>query len=296
MKAGKEYDYPAGVHKPEYETLASFGTMLLNDNVESIIQANNLCNDYGVDTISAGAVVAFATECYENGILTKKDTGGIELGWGNHRGSIALLEKILRREGIGDVLANGVKRAAEAIGKGAERYAIHAGGQEIAMHTPLFMDGMAASYNADAAPGRHTSGTGTAPITPMFRLMDVSGVCLLQFSSTSMGLPTDQLIAAATGWDFTSDEGTLAGERINNMRQAFAVREGFKPSDWDISSGRVVGNPPLEKGPVAGVTVDALALRAMCYEMQGWDPQTGKPSKEKLLELGLDDVAKDLWG
>jgi aldehyde:ferredoxin oxidoreductase len=295
MKAGKDYDYPAGVHKPEYETLASFGTMLLNDDVESIIQANNLCNDYGVDTISAGAIVAFAAECYEHGILTKKETGGIDLTWGNSRGFVALLEKMVRREGIGDVLANGVKRAAKAFGKGAEQYAIHAGGQELAMHDPRFMETMAPTFCGDPAPGRHTSSSGLAPLTPLFRLVDLSGLCLMHFVSTSMGLPFDKLISVATGWDMSSDEANLAGERVNVMRQAFAVREGFKPSDWDISSGRPIGKPPLEKGPVAGVTVDAVGLRTQNYLMWDWDPETGKPSKQKLLELGLDDVAADLW-
>jgi aldehyde:ferredoxin oxidoreductase len=99
--------------------------MCLNDNLESIIMANEICNLYGLDTISTGATIAFAMECYENGIITQKDTGGIELTWGNHKAMVEMTEKMGRREGFGDLLADGVKVAAERIGKGAERYAIH---------------------------------------------------------------------------------------------------------------------------------------------------------------------------
>lgn len=137
MKAGKaEYQYAAGAHKPEYETLCTFGTLCLNNNLESIIKANDICNRYGLDTISAGCVMAFAIECYENGILTREDTDGIELRWGNHRGIVAVLEKLAKREGIGDILADGVRVAATRIGNGAEAYAIHYHGQEPGMHDP----------------------------------------------------------------------------------------------------------------------------------------------------------------
>ena len=131
MKAGKEYDYEEGAHKPEYETLAAFGSMLLNDNAESIIMANDICSRYGLDTISAGATIAFAMECYDNGLITKADTDGIELTWGNHRAIIAMTEKLAKREGFGDVLADGTKVAAERIGKGSDKYAMHAGGRGI---------------------------------------------------------------------------------------------------------------------------------------------------------------------
>ena len=120
MKAGTEYNYPAGAHKPEYESLGMFGTNLLNDNLESIIMANDICNRYGLDTISTGACIAFAMECYEKGIITRKDTGGSDLTWGNHQAMVDMTEKIAKREGLGDILADGVKIAAERIGKGAE--------------------------------------------------------------------------------------------------------------------------------------------------------------------------------
>ena len=140
LKEGNgEYKYPAGTRRVEYETQGSFGTMCLNNNTESINMANHICNSYGLDTISAGTVIAFAIECYENGLITRTDTDGIELTWGNHRSIVAMTEKMAKREGFGDILADGVKAAAERIGRGADAYAIHIGGQELGMHDPKLM-------------------------------------------------------------------------------------------------------------------------------------------------------------
>src|SRR3990172_394802 len=165
LKAGTgEYKYPAGVRRIEYETQAAFGMMCLNRNAESLNMLNHLCNSYGIDTISGGGVIAFAIECFENGIITEKDTGGIELTWGNHRAMVAMTEKMVKREGFGDILADGVKVAAEKIGKGAEQYAVHISGQEIGYHDPKLPGGIgdrnatAARYQMDDAPGRHTAG------------------------------------------------------------------------------------------------------------------------------------------
>ncbi|MFC1998971.1 aldehyde ferredoxin oxidoreductase family protein [Chloroflexota bacterium] len=164
MKEGVgEYKYPAGTHKPEYETEGAFGSMCLNTNLESIIMASDICNRYGFDTISAGATVAFAMECYENGLITKEDTGGIELTWGNHEAIVKITEQMGKREGFGAVLADGSKVAAEKIGKGAEQYTVHVDGQEPAMHDPKNSPRFATGYMMDAAPGRHTQ-SGTDPI------------------------------------------------------------------------------------------------------------------------------------
>ena len=145
-------------HKPEYETLAAFGTMCLNDNVESIIKANDICNRYGLDTISAGVTVAFVIDCYEHGVLTNKDTGGLELKWGNDEAIVKMTEMLAKREGFGDVLADGVKAASEKIGSGADKYAIHVGGEELPMHDPTTHLEQATTYIMDATPGRHTQG------------------------------------------------------------------------------------------------------------------------------------------
>ena len=130
-------DMPSHTHKPEYETLGAFGTMCLNDCLESINLCNQICNESGLDTISTGCTVAFAIECYERGILTKEDTGGLELTWGNGKAIVEVTRQIAEGTGFGGrVLGDGAKQAAERIGKGAAEYAIHVHGEEIPMHDP----------------------------------------------------------------------------------------------------------------------------------------------------------------
>jgi aldehyde:ferredoxin oxidoreductase len=174
----------AWAQKPEYETLGAFGAMLLNDNMESIITLNAICDRYGIDTISAGGTIAWAIESYENGMLTQRDTDGLELTWGNHQAIVALMDKMARREGFGAILADGSQRAAERIGRGSELYAIHIHGQEPPMHDPK-MDvvrenpwgrryGLALAYQTDAAPARHT---GPQSINLEQKASSASGLC-----------------------------------------------------------------------------------------------------------------------
>jgi len=294
-----EYKYPAGTHRPEYESQGAFGAMCLNNNSEAIAMAGYICDNYGLDTISAGAIIAFAMECYEHGLITKADTGGIELTWGNHRAMIVLLEKIARREGFGDILADGVKVAAERIGKGAEEYAVHIGGQELGMHDPKFAfpafagKPTAARYQMDATPGRHTSGFG--PTQFQDYLVNAAGLCL--HSNLIIADPVKYIVgflSAVTGWERSMDELLKAGERIANMRHVFNLREGINPLEYKVHP-RIIGRPPQKEGPLAGVSCD---IEAQVYWNLGaldWDRVTTKPSKKKLLELGLDDVAKELW-
>jgi len=320
MAAGKQYEYPKGVYKPEYETIAAFGSMCLNDNMESIVMATDICNLYGIDTMSAGATIAFAIECYENGIITKTDTDGVELTWGNHPAIIAMLSKMVRREGFGDMLADGVKVASEKIGRGAEQYAIHVHGQEPAYHDPRFAPSFATGYVVDAEPGRHTQ-AGLAPpeeglpvqgleLPPMDKytytgkghieaelrnlqhITNASGVCY--FGSWIMpreAIPT--LLSAVTGWQFSTDELVTTGERVSAIRQAFTLRERLRPPKDFKLEGRPIGSPPQKEGPVANVTVDVKALSDDYYRAMDWDPETGVPSKKKLMALGLDDIAAE---
>jgi len=143
-------------HKPEYETLGAFGGLLLNDDLDAIIEMNEICNRAGIDTISTGGVMAFAIECFENNLIDTTDTGGLKLEWGKPDVLIQLLDMIVHRNGLGDILADGVKAAAEKIGKGAEQYAIHAGGQELPMHDSKLDPGFAIAYDSEPTPGRHT--------------------------------------------------------------------------------------------------------------------------------------------
>jgi len=292
-----EYKYAAGSHRPEYEAATAFGALCLNNNAEAIIMANDICNRAGIDTISSGAVIAFAIELYENGILTNKDTDGIELKWGNHQAMVAMTAKLANREGIGDVLANGVKRAAEIIGKGSDQFAIHIGGQEVAMHDPKVLGtgrlaSPAARYHMDATPGRHTVLFGPHSFVDT-HFLNVTGLCHFGRWPEDEKLMTG-IFKAVTGWDYSWADLQKTGERVVNMRHCFNLREGICELKWPVNP-RLVGKPPQTTGPLAGVTADIEAQEYWGMGFLDWDRSTTKPSKAKLLSLGLDDVARDLY-
>jgi aldehyde:ferredoxin oxidoreductase len=317
MKGGAgEYKYEAGSYRPEYETIAMLGSNCLNTNIESIIKANDICNRYGIDTISIGAIIAFAMECYENGLINKSDTDGIEMNWGNHQALVAMTEKIAKREGFGKILAGGVLSAAQKIGKGAEKYAIHVHGQEVPAHNPLAGFYQANTYLTNATPARHTQGSEThhtAGLIPDFNpdsipewaqaykigsnfqhILMCSGMCLF----VNMAIPHidvfTEFMNAVTGWGVTLDELLETGERIASIRQAFNIREGINPVQNELS-GRLAGKPPHTQGPLAGITIDEDALVKEYLAAMDWDLKTGTPSRKKLEALGLEDVARTLW-
>jgi aldehyde:ferredoxin oxidoreductase len=317
MKAGTgDYVYPEGAHKPEYETMAMFGSNLCNDNLDSLIVASDICNRLGMDTISAGACVAFAMECYENGLITQEDTGGFELKWGDHRTIVAFTEMIGRREGLGDVLADGVKIAAERVGKGSERFAMHIGGQEIAAHDPRGGWGFAIGYGADPTPGRHNQGGGQHPpgldipevtreqrtgrglnhkiSTNYMHAASALGLCQFVIGSYPHADQLIEMLRAITGWeDVTTEELLTTGERVTNVRLAFNIREGLTgPFEYP---DRMRGVPPKKVGPRAGITFTHEEVYGEYLDLMEWNAATGKPSKAKLLELGLDDIAADIW-
>ncbi|HGJ66856.1 TPA: aldehyde ferredoxin oxidoreductase, partial [bacterium] len=303
-------------HKPEYETLGSYGTMCLNDNIESIIKLNEICNRMGLDTISAGCTIAFAIECYENGIITKEDTDGIELKWGNAEAIVAMTEKLAKREGFGEILADGEKIAVDKIGKGSEQYAIHIGGQEIPMHDPKFTHGLATTYYLDATPGRHTQGgeligpgdglwiekpqrgvyTGRAEhqkaLVDMMHVVNAAGLCMFGYCAIHVNSVPD-FMTSVTGWNFTLEEFQKTGERIGTIRHAFNLREGHNPLNRNLP-GRIIGRPKLPRGPLKDIEVDIETMTKEYLELIDWDPVTMVPSQKKLAELGLDEVAKDL--
>ncbi|HEJ83530.1 MAG TPA: aldehyde ferredoxin oxidoreductase, partial [Desulfobacteraceae bacterium] len=318
MKKGTgEYEYERGAHKPEYETLAMFGTDCLNSNLESIIKLNDICNRYGVDTISAGASIAFAIECYENGIITTKDTDGIEMNWGNHRSIVAMTEKLVRREGFGDVLADGVKAAAAKIGGGADQCAMHIQGQEIPAHDPKVGLQWAIAYGMDATPARHCQG-GEGPLPPgvlpaydrtslkgrgkphkvgkcFSHAFNAAGACMFVVGAFPSGDTFVESVRVISGWDVTMEEILRTGERIANMRQAFNIREGLNAREFRIPD-RILGRPPKEVGPNPGVTLHEDDMYNEFLAAMDWDLQTCRPSKRKLQELGLEDVAEELYG
>ena len=314
----------SGGYKPEYETLAMLGPNCLNDDIESVIKANDLCNRYGLDTIGVGSVIGFAMECYERGLITKKDTDGIELTWGNAAATIAMLEKIARREGFGAVLADGSKRAAERIGKGSEKYAIHIGGQDLPAHDPRTSGGYSYGwgYVCDPTPARHTvsfemlsvaCGVPYAPYSEVkFTKPDMfdyeanapiyATLSDLHYLLVSTGLcdfviwgvdtfPLVEFISSATGWDFTLAEGLKAGRRIQTLRQAFNIREGINTSEWRLPE-RIEAVPST--GPTAGRKFDWRTTKEKGYAALGWDAKTGKPLDSTLRELGLKELVGQL--
>jgi aldehyde:ferredoxin oxidoreductase len=292
-----DYKYPAGTRRPEYETLASFGAMCLNNSADAVAMANHICNSYGLDTMSTGCTIAFAMECYENGLITRADTDGIDLTWGDHHAMIAMLEKIARREGFGDVLADGTKVAAKKIGQGAEQYAMNIGGQEIGYHDPKlaspFDKGTAAArYWLDATPGRHSQGFGPSSFGGHFR--NAAGVCLTGYGVVDSAKYFELYMNAVTGWQRPWKELLKAGERIANIRHVFNLREGINPLNWSVPP-RMIGDPPQKAGPLAGVNVDIKAQSYWNLGALDWEEKTTRPSKAKLLDLGLDDIARELW-
>ena len=299
LRAGVgQYPYPKGTRRVEYETQASFGTMCLNNDTESINMVNHMCNCHGLDTISAGCTIAFAMECFEKGILTTADTDGIDLSWGNHQGIVAMTEKMIKGEGLGKLLADGSKVASEKIGNGSQQYAMHIGGQEFGMHDPKFHQHpgsfAAARYQLDATPGRHTQ-LSFGPSGFHVHIYNTTGWCLLcdLVAFDSMKYITG-FMSAITGWDRSVDELLEAGERIANIRHAFNLREGINPLNWKLPD-RVIGRPPQLEGPLAGVSVDAEAQIFWSLGAMDWDRHTTIPSRKKLVSLGLKDIAEDFW-
>jgi aldehyde:ferredoxin oxidoreductase len=312
------------MHRPEYESLAALGNLLMNDNLESVIKANDICNRYGIDTISTGTAIALAMECYENALITKEDADGIDLAWGNADAVVALTEKIANREGFGAVLADGPSKAAERIGKGAEKYAMAIRGKGMAFHDPRMSPAGGAAFIADANPCHHMNSqitgmlengaaVGSDPALqvpkmnlfedfdkkgPMYvigaayhQLLDSSGMCALYTVNTS---PPDlaELIARVTGWDFGWKEALKAARRVLTLRQAFNAREGLTPDQIDLPDR--IKNESLKSGKDTLPKIDFQALREGYFTEMGWDTRTGIPNKQTISDLGLEGLTGDL--
>ncbi|HOI06618.1 MAG TPA: aldehyde ferredoxin oxidoreductase family protein [Deltaproteobacteria bacterium] len=312
-------------HKPEYESVLALGGLCMNEDTDSLFYLNEILNRAGMDTISAGATVAFAMECYEKGILTREHTGGIDLTWGNTSGVIELVEKMIRREGIGDILADGSKLAAERIGKGAHEFTVHAGGQEPAMHDGRQDPGFALHYSVEPTPGRHTIGSQlyyemfqlwkrvkgipkkwpfeiypknrkykaskdqaleTAACSKYMNVINGSGLCMFGCFLGITRTPTIDWLNAVTGWNKTPEEYMEIGERIQTIKQAFNIRQGVDPRKNKLSP-RGLGTPPQAEGANKNRTVPIDKMMADYWELFGWDPATGRPRDETLARLGI---------
>lgn len=302
-------------HKPEYETLAMFGPNLLNDDLASIVKLNEICNNLGMDTITVGATIAYAVECCENGLITRQQADGLDLRWGNAPAIVALAEKIGRREGFGDVLADGVWAAWKNLGRIGTEYAVHIQGEEIPAHDPKFTPGLASTYWLTATPGRHTQGgelvagpgvavpeadkyvySGQAEghhiLVAAVEVVNAAGLCLFGYLSYPFKAVLEQL-SAATGEAWDVERIVTTGTRIYTMRHAFNLREGLNPLARNMP-GRIVGEPPLKEGNVKEITVDYRTLAREFLERLNWDLRTTVPKEESLKQLGMEFLAEDL--
>jgi aldehyde:ferredoxin oxidoreductase len=308
----------------EYESISCFTAYLLNENMDAAVHSTWLCNEYGLDTISTGAVIAFAMECYEKGILKPEDVGDLDLSWGNAEVLPRLVEMIAKKQGIGKLLADGVKRAAERLGGEAKEFAIHGKGLEAPAHDPRSGKALAVTYG--------TANRGLCHIHPLEGMAYDSGkkdfgmvkygvpdpntvdrwdekgkgrivkilqdgliapdvLCTCKFMMYC-GLTVDHyasMLSAATGWKIDGSELLRIGERVINLQRLFNVREGFTRADDSIPER-------MRQLPVFGKykDEDRCAIRDYdgmlreYYEARGWDIEDGKPTEEKLQELGLE--------
>ncbi len=317
-----DYEGTAG-EGPEYESISAFGPKCGNDNLPSVLHSNMLCNQLGLDTISSGNTVAWAMECFERGILTREDTG-LDLHFGNHRAINTLLHRIAKREGIGDILAEGAPRASDCLG--GREYVVHSKGMDYPAVDVRGTKGMALAFAVSPRGGDHLKGLPMFEIAPdvyakeiqreldivppeyywlnyrskpeLIRwhedwhcVVDSLGLCKLEGIAIKPLYPEHflQLLKTATGWDLSLDELRQAGERIWNLERAFNAREGLD-SSHDIPPRRLL-EEPISTGPSQGEVLhrqDFLAMLREYYQQRGWDTETGIPTAEKIKELELD--------
>lgn len=299
---------------PEYETITMFGSNCGIKSREVITVADKMCDNYGMDTISLGNTIGFIMECIENGLLSVQDIDGVNLRFGNEQAFLKAVKMAGSVYGnLGSILANGVKRAAEIIGQGSQRFAMHVKGLELPAYEPRAGHGHALGYAVSDRGGCHTRPwlwgaehywNALDPRTTKGKpqavkqgqqdkaLIQSGGLC--QFASTYDG-PYEsllQMVNAATGFDYTEEEFRLVGERINNLTRSFNAREGFTSKDDTLPYRSL--NEPLPGGPFKGQVIKLAEMLPKYYELCGWN-ENGIPTIEKLKDLGLDFVIEELY-
>ena len=315
---------------PEYETVGMMGSNCLVGDLAAIAKANEIASKYCMDTISLGGVVGLVMECFEKGLLSSRDTGGIEARFGDGEALVRLAELTGRREGFGDLMAEGTARLARRLGPEAERIAVHVKGKESPAHmptskaalgliyavNPLGPDHVSSEHDPAIAdePGEILKGLGLyeggvppeemAPAKARFTAytqrfvsaLDSFSICQFCFHTWAMYNLVEllQVMKAATGWDYTMQEFMLLGERRVNLMRAFNAREGFSSKD-DMLPERLFEDGLLDDGLGRGRKIDRQAFlrcREEYYRLNGWDPESGNPTPAKLRELGLGWAAE----
>ena len=308
------------VEGPEYETLYSLGGACGVDDIETVAKAHLLCDLYGLDGISAGVTIGWAMECYEKGLLTKEDTDGIELKFGNGEAMLKAIEAIAYRKGkLGKLLADGVRKAARKLGKGSSRFAIHVKGLELPAYDVRGIKGMALAVAVSTRGACHLTACiyGTELVGKWWKfenidrlsaenkgyevkvhedlmaLYDALGLC--KFSRHiffAEKLP--EIVNAITGFNVDTAYLMTVGERIYNIQRAFNIKQGFTRKD-DTLPYRIM-HDPIPEGPSKGSYVKPSELRKMLdeyYMARGWSEE-GVPTKVKLVTLDLEDIAEEI--
>lgn len=317
IACGRVVDLGDGTKRkgPEYETIVGFGPNLLIDDLVEVARLGELCDKYGMDTISTANTIGLAFHLFELGKITPQDTGGLALAWGSFLAARQLIHMIARREGIGDLMANGSRAFGKAFG--AEEEAVQVNGLEVAYHDPRGVSGMALSYATSPRGAchnqsdyffvdwghtydeiginfyeRHAQAEKAANVAKHQNWRThFNSVVICIFANVSPQTQVD-LLNAALDLDWTMEDLMKSGERAWNLKRAINIRMGLTAANDKLPKALL---EPYHEGGAKGFAPDLKGMLAAYYEARGWDLETGKPSKQKLLELGLQDIAKDLW-
>ncbi len=301
---------------PEYETVVGFGPNLLIDDLHEVTRLGEMCDKYGLDSISTANTIGLAFHLFEMGKLTLQDTGGLVLNWGSFLAAKQLIHMIVRGEGIGEIMAKGSRALGKAFG--AEEEAMQVNGLETAYHDPRGVSGMALSYATSPRGACHNQSDyffvdfghtyeniGIDFYDRHAQAEKAANVAKHQdwrthFNSVLIcifaNVPPEtqvELINAQLGLNWTTDDLMKSGERAWNLKRAINNRLGLTRANDKLPKTFL---EPYQEGGAAGFVLDFASMLAAYYQARGWDWETGKPTQEKLLELGLDEAAKDLWG
>ena len=297
---------------PEYETLYALGACCQITDVKALIYADSLCDSLGLDTMSMGLSLSFAMECYEKGIITKQDTDGEEIKFGDAELMLKMIHATAYRRGFGEILSLGTKKMAERFGKNSEAFAMHAKGMEFGGYEMRGGSGTALVFACGPRGGCHHAGghvmfqetnppydrfsnEGKGALVKLAREKRVMWDSAIMCTFLDLAVSNEvlaRILSAAIGSKLTADDLHLIADRVSNVERAFNVREGLRRS-WDTLPARML-KEPLKTGPAKGGTVDLEPLLDDFYSICGWDIKTGIPNQKKLKQLGLEKIAEDM--
>ncbi len=298
---------------PEYETLAAYGSLCVIDDLKTLCIANSLSNDYGLDTISTGAVIGYAMEAYEKGLLSGYDTKEVDLSWGSRDGLLKMIRLIAERKGVGDLLADGVRAASQKLGGVAEEFALHVKGLELPMHDPRCFNSVAVGYATSNRGACHLQayshcydyfmtlpeygypeisdrfgvegkGKMVAILQNIMAMMDALCMCKFMLEGHITITHVINWLNAVTGWQMDAEQFLTAGERLYNQKRLYNVNLGISRKD-DTLPHRMLTHS-RKTGGAAGHLPPFGEMLAEYYEFRGWD-EMGVPTTETLSRLGL---------